>query len=50
MIINIGDFLIDINPAFIIYPVLLCLIILCMAAVAGYAWVCSTRGGDPLKR
>jgi hypothetical protein len=48
MIINIGDFLITIKPVYIIYPVLFCLIVCTVAAIAGYIWVCLTPGGDPL--
>ena len=48
MIINFGDYVINLKEAFIIYPVMFCLILASVAALAGFIWVCLTPGGDPL--
>ena len=48
MIISFGDFTIHITPTIIIYPIMLCLILIGVAAIVGFLWVCLTPAGDPL--
>jgi hypothetical protein len=48
MIISFGNYILDINQVFIIYPVMFCLILASVGAVAGFIWVCLTPGGDPI--
>lgn len=48
MIISLGDFIIDVKTVFIVYPVMLCLVFIGIAAIVGFTWVCLTPGGDPL--
>jgi hypothetical protein len=48
MIISFGNYILNINQMFIIYPVMFCLILASFGAVVGFIWVCLTPGGDPV--